>query len=80
MFYAAPFGISILSDTLICSLDQFDCGHSVCIDGAWECDDESDCIDGRDEICGKFGCGREAASTKIYVCILSLLESAVAPF
>ncbi|XP_038064096.1 uncharacterized protein LOC119734628 isoform X4 [Patiria miniata] len=38
------------SATLTCSLGEFDCGHSVCISGAWQCDTLSDCLDGRDEL------------------------------
>ncbi|XP_038046067.1 uncharacterized protein LOC119720468 [Patiria miniata] len=41
------------SDNLTCSPNQFDCGHSVCIASSWQCDDVSDCFDGRDELsCG----------------------------
>ncbi|XP_038046069.1 uncharacterized protein LOC119720470 [Patiria miniata] len=38
------------SDNLTCSPYQFDCGHYVCIASSWQCDDVSDCFDGRDEL------------------------------
>ncbi|XP_022107091.1 CUB and sushi domain-containing protein 1-like [Acanthaster planci] len=43
------------SETLNCTMDQFDCGHSVCIDIAWKCDNINDCNNGVDEL----DCGRE---------------------
>ncbi|XP_038046270.1 uncharacterized protein LOC119720607 [Patiria miniata] len=35
--------------TLPCSWRNFDCGHSVCIDGSWRCDGQLDCFDDIDE-------------------------------
>ncbi|XP_038063643.1 uncharacterized protein LOC119734296 isoform X2 [Patiria miniata] len=38
------------NETLTCIPGDVDCGHSVCIPGAWQCDGQSDCLDGRDEL------------------------------
>ncbi|XP_022094182.1 uncharacterized protein LOC110981168 isoform X7 [Acanthaster planci] len=37
-------------ENLICGGNEFDCGHSVCIDGSWRCDSQTDCINGSDEV------------------------------
>ena len=43
-----------VTETLTCSPDEFDCGHSVCINDIFLCNGESYCIDGSDEsYCGK---------------------------
>ncbi|XP_022108962.1 low-density lipoprotein receptor-like [Acanthaster planci] len=39
-----------LTETLECSSNQFDCGHSVCLKLGWKCDLVTDCIDGLDEM------------------------------
>ncbi|XP_038046677.1 deleted in malignant brain tumors 1 protein-like [Patiria miniata] len=36
--------------TVGCNSSEFDCGHSVCINGSWRCDYQSDCYDGSDEL------------------------------
>ncbi|XP_022108963.1 uncharacterized protein LOC110989125 [Acanthaster planci] len=38
------------SFNLSCTLGYIDCGHSVCVNGAWQCDGQSDCPDGQDEL------------------------------
>ncbi|XP_022101029.1 uncharacterized protein LOC110984806 [Acanthaster planci] len=43
-----------ITDVLNCSQNEFDCGHSVCISGDWQCDYVIDCFGGGDEL----GCGR----------------------
>ncbi|XP_022083316.1 uncharacterized protein LOC110975282, partial [Acanthaster planci] len=52
------FNITVTSvpsnESLNCTEEEFDCGHSVCIDRGWLCDRQIDCSDGRDE---EFQCG-----------------------
>ena len=40
----------LITDSLTCSFDQFDCGHSVCIDEQLLCNDYNDCLNGLDEL------------------------------
>ncbi|XP_038046071.1 uncharacterized protein LOC119720471 [Patiria miniata] len=39
----------VSNHTIPCSSRNFDCGHSVCIDGRWRCNGEPDCFDDIDE-------------------------------
>ncbi|XP_038064023.1 bone morphogenetic protein 1-like, partial [Patiria miniata] len=38
------------TDILTCPLADIDCGHDVCITNAWQCDGQSDCLNGQDEL------------------------------
>ncbi|XP_022083525.1 CUB and sushi domain-containing protein 3-like [Acanthaster planci] len=41
------------TDVLSCTVDEFDCGQSVCINAAWRCDRSAECVDTSDEfLCG----------------------------
>ncbi|XP_038046674.1 low-density lipoprotein receptor-related protein 12-like [Patiria miniata] len=54
------------TENLTCAASEFDCGHSVCINGSWRCDKIYDCYDGSDE----FSCD----TTVLYINVSDTLE------